>query len=533
MHIFSELLTSPLVTLFLILALGVFIGQISVRGITLDISAIILVAIIFGHFGFSVPSILQELGLVLFIYSIGVQAGPGFISSLKSKGQKLALMATVSLIVTAVAAAGVAYLMGMNSAMAAGIFTGALSSAPGLAAANEASGSSLVSIGYSITYPAGILGVILLTKFTPNIMRVNIKEEEKRYKAEQSSDFPEIFGRFFVVENRNIIGQTIGSLGIRSMTGANISRIMTKGVASTPASGTVLHEGDRIKAVGTAEALRKMSLLIGRETDEEIPLTSNYDVRKVLVSNKNVVNRQFADLGFFEQYGATAARIRRSGIDLTPDRHTKIKMGDVITISAPKEQFEHIALLFGDSRKKLDEFNVLPIALTILVGVLIGKFSFPFSGVRFGLGLTGGVLISSLFFSYLGRTGPVVWNISGNTNQFIRKLGLMLFLASVGTKAGSTFAATFSTYGWTLILIGLGITIVPMVICVVMGRWLFGMNALTLLGGLTGSMTSTSALSAIESLSETDAAQAAYATAYPIALVWMIILSQLIVGLPF
>ncbi len=311
----SELIASPLVTLFLIIAAGVFIGQISVRGITLDISAIILVAIIFGHFGFSVPPILQQLGLVLFIYSIGVQAGPGFISSLKSKGQKLAVMATVSLIITAITAALLAHWMGMDSAMAAGIFTGAMSSAPGLAAAIESSGSPLVSIGYSITYPAGILGVILLTKFTPFLMRVNIKKEEERYIKEQVNDFPEIFGRHFEVSNPNIFNHTIGNLEIRSMTGANISRIMTKGMASTPASDTVLHEGDLIKGVGTEEALRKMRLLIGNETTVEIPLTSNYDVRKVLVSNKKAVNKQFAELALFEQYGATAARIRRSGID--------------------------------------------------------------------------------------------------------------------------------------------------------------------------------------------------------------------------
>jgi len=218
---------------------------------------------------------------------------------------------------------------------------------------------------------------------------------------------------------------------------------------------------------------------------------------------------------------------------LTPDKRTKIKLGDVITISAPKEQFEHIAELFGDSHKKLEEFNVLPIALTILIGVLIGKISFPIYGLEISLGLTGGVLMASLFFSYLGRTGPIIWNISGNTNQLIRKLGLMFFLASVGTKAGSTFIETFSTYGWTLILVGLTITTTPMIVCIVMGRWIYKMNALTLLGGLTGSMTSTPALSAIESLSETDAAQAAYATAYPIALVWMIILSQVIVNFVF
>jgi len=527
----QELLNSPIVTLFLILAIGIIVGQISIKGISLDISAIILVAIVFGHFGFSVPPILQDLGLLLFIYSIGVQAGPGFLSSMKSQGRVLLSLATLALSAAAIMAGTLSYLYGLEPAFAAGVFTGAITSAPGLAVALESSHSPLASIGYSVTYPAGILGVILITKFMPNILRMDVKEEEKRYRATQQSEYPEIFGRYFKVSNQNIFDKTIGDLAVRNMTGGNITRHMHDGIATTPSSNTVLQENDIIKAVGTEDAIRKMTLLIGQETDEKIPLSRNYDVRRILVSNKKVVNASFGELGIFERYNATAARLRRSGIDLTPTKHTKIKLGDVITVSAPSEQIVRVCQLFGDSPKKLDEFNILPVALTILIGILLGKITVPVGSISFSLGLTGGVLAMSLLLSYIGRTGPIVWNISGNTNQLLRKIGLMLFLASVGTSAGATFAGTFMEYGFVLILIGFIVTITPMALCVIAGKFILKLNLLTLLGGLTGSMTSTPALSAVEGISETDAIQSAYATVYPIALVVMIVLSQLLVSI--
>jgi putative transport protein len=522
----DALLSAPIVTLFVILAAGIVVGKLSIYGFSLGISAIILVAVFFGHLGYSVPPFLQELGLILFIYSIGVQAGPGFLGTLKSKGQPLALLALVSLGGAAAAAFFLGNYFGIDKNLTAGIFTGAITSAPGLAVAIESSQSPLVSIGYTITYPAGILLVILLTKLAPVILKVNIGKEEAAYLLEQHKDYPEILSRHFVVTNPNVQGQTIGSLAVRTMTGCNISRIMSGGLAQTPTSGTVLIGGDIIKAVGTEESLRKMQMLIGAPTSTEIPLTSSYDVRKILVSDKRTVNMRLDELGIFEKHNATAARIRRSGIDITPTSHTRIKLGDVITVSAPSEEMPHVSKLFGDSRKKLEEFDVLPIALTILLGILVGQIHIPFMGMSFGLGLTGGVLIASLFLSYIGRTGPIVWNVSGNTNQFLRKLGLMLFLAAVGTNAGGSFAGTFLIYGWQVIFTGIAVTVTPILLCLIIGSFMLKLNMLTLLGGLAGCMTSTPALSAIESVSETDAVQSAYATVYPIALVIMIVLSQ-------
>lgn len=515
----------------MIIAIGISIGRISVKGVSLGMSAIILVALVFGHYGYSVPEIFQEVGLMLFIYSIGIQAGPGFINSFKTRGIQLSLIASISLVSAAAIVVGLGQIIGIGYDMSAGIFTGAITSAPGLAVAIEASHSPEVSIGYGVAYPVGILGVIIFSKFSANIFRINLKKEENQYIQSQQKGYPEILGRFFKVANANIFNKTVGELKIRTMTGANVSRILSNNDASIPTSDTVLREGDTIKAVGTNAELEKIILLIGPETNEEFELSSQFVVRRILVSNKEVYNKSLAELGILEKFNTTAARVRRSGIDLVPNKHTRIKLGDKITVVSPADQIQEVCKLFGDSSKSLREFDVLPIAITILIGVIIGKITLPLGSLNISLGLTGGVLAASLLLSNIGKTGPLLWNISGTVNQFLRNLGLMFFLAAVGTKAGSTFISTFNEHGFSLILIGAAATFIPMVLCVVISRYILKMNFLVVMGGLTGSMTSTPALSAVESLSKTDAAQSTYATVYPVALVIMIVLSQAIASL--
>jgi len=514
----------------MIIAIGISVGRISVKGVSLGMSAIILVALVFGHFGYSVPKIFQEVGLMLFIYSIGIQAGPGFVNSFKTKGVHLSLIAVISLASAAAVVTILSYYAGIEFDMIAGLFAGSITSAPGLAVAIEASHSPAVSIGYGVAYPVGILGVILFSKFSASIFKIKLKKEEEAYLESQQKGYPAIYGRFFKVANANIFNRSVGELKIRTMTGANISRISSGGHAEIPTSDTILREGDVIKAVGTEAELAKITLLIGPASSEEFELSSKNVVRRILVSNKAVYNKSLAELGLLEKYNTTAARVRRSGIDLTPNKHTRIKLGDKITVVSPVDQFEEVCKLLGNSSKTLREFDVLPIAITILIGVVIGRLSLPLGSMNVSLGLTGGVLVASLFLSNVGKTGPIVWNISGTVNQFLRNLGLMFFLAAVGTKAGSTFVDTFNNHGVLLILIGAAGTFLPMVLCVVIARYVMKMNFLTVMGGLTGSMTSTPALSAIESMSKTDAAQSAYATVYPVALVIMIVLSQLIVS---
>jgi putative transport protein len=523
-----EIFSNSYFALFVIIALGYLVGRVKIKGLSLDVSAIIFVALIFGHYGVVIPRDFQNLGLVLFIFTIGVQAGPGFFESFKKDGRKLALFATLLIFAAAllslVAVAG----FGIDKNIAIGLLTGALTSTPGLAAAIDYTNSPLASIGYGVAYPFGVIGVIVFVRLMPKLFGKKMKDAETEYNSEIYKDFPEIVKKNFVVENENIAGKTIGELRIRQMTQAVISRVMRNETAFAPTPSTVLNEGDIIKAVGTPESLDSMRLLIGPETDIEIPLDPQYDVRTVLVSNKEVINKSLGQLNLLATYGATVTRIRRAGIDISPTPNSKLQMGDKLIVASSKANMPDVARIFGDDDKRLSDTDLLPVSIGIILGVLVGLIHISFSNFDFSFGLTGGVLLVALVLSRIGRTGPLIWTMSGAANNLLRQLGLILFLAAVGTSAGAEIVGTFQQYGIELFAWGAVITIIPMFLALYAGKYLFKMNLLSLFGAITGGMTSTPGLAAADSMTDTNAHSIAYATVYPVAMVLLIVVVQLL-----
>jgi len=522
-------LTTDYAAFFIIVALGIALGRIKIKGISLDISAIIFVALVFGHFGISMPKIFQPLGLILFMFSVGIQAGPGFFEAFRSKGKQLILLALIILSSGVLTTLALRFIFNIDAAIATGLYTGSITSTSGLAAAIESTNSPLASIGFGLAYPFGVIGVILFARLSPRFFHVDIQKQEADYEKEVYAEHPQLANKNFLVENKNVISQSLKELKIRTITQTNISKILRNGIPITPKPETELFEHDIIRACGTEEDLQKLTYLIGPETDEKIPESKQYVVRKFLVSNKRYISKSFGEIGLLHHYNATVTSIRRSGIDITPTANSRLRFGDKLTISAPYENMSKIGGVLGDSREKLNEIDFLPIAIGVLIGILIGQIPIPLpNGMDFRLGLTGGVLISALVLSKIGKTGSIVWNISGTANQFLRKLGLIFFLATVGTEAGHNLVETIQENGVKLIAMGAIISLVPMFIAVLVGSKIFKLNFLTLLGALTGSMTSTPALSAIEPLTKTNAPQVAYATVYPFALVLIIIASQIL-----
>uniref|UniRef100_UPI003217C015 aspartate:alanine exchanger family transporter n=1 Tax=uncultured Draconibacterium sp. TaxID=1573823 RepID=UPI003217C015 len=523
-----ELLTNSYFALFLIVALGFIVGRIKVFGLSLDVSAVIFVALVFGHYGIVIPLDFQYLGLVLFIFTIGIQAGPGFFESFKKEGRQLASFASLLILIAGIVTVVIISVFRIDTNIAVGLLTGALTSTPGLAAAIDYTGSPLASIGYGVGYPFGVIGVILFIRFLPKILGTSVKQAEDDYSSKLKEEFPEILRRNFIVENENVIGKSIGELRIRFMTKAVVSRVVHNGKAITPTPGLVLHKGDLIKAVGTEEALHNVELLIGPVTDEEIALDPKYDVRSVLVTNKEVVNITVGKLNLLHTYNATITRIRRSGINISPSPNSKLQFGDKLVIASSKANMEMVAKIFGDDQKRLSDTDILPVALGIILGVLVGKISINLGSFSFSAGLTGGVLIVALVLSRIGKTGPVLWTMTGAANQLVRQLGLILFLAAVGTGAGAKIVETFNEYGIELFLYGAALTILPMLIAGLAGKLIFKMNILSLMGALSGSMTSTPGLAAADSMTDTNAHSIAYATVYPVAMVLLIVFVQLI-----
>ena len=523
-----ELLSASYFAFFLIVALGFVLGRIKVFGLSLDISAVIFVALVFGHFGVSMPSDFQQLGLVLFIFTIGIQAGPGFFESFKKEGRQLAVFATIIILLSAFLTIGAIYAFDIDKNIAIGLFTGALTSTPGLAAAIDQTGSPLASIGYGVGYPFGVIGVILFIRFLPKILGISLKKAEQEHQSKIHEEFPDVMPMNFRVENENVFGKSIDELRIRYMTKAVVSRVLHEGLAVTPKRETRLYKGDLIRAVGTAGALKNVELLIGPPSEVEIPLDPNYDVRSVLVTNKEVVNKTLGQINLLQTYGATITRIRRSGIDISPTPDSRLQFGDKLIVASNKANMELVAKIFGDDKKRLSDTDMLPVALGIILGVIAGKINFTIGNFSFSPGLTGGVLIVALVLSRIGKTGPVIWTMSSSANQLLRQLGLIFFLASVGTEAGADIMNTFEKYGLRLFLFGGLITLLPMVVAAYAGKWFFNMNLLTMLGAISGSMTSTPGLAAADSMTDTNAHSIAYATVYPLAMVLLIVVVQFI-----
>lgn len=524
-----DLLQSSYFSIFLIVALGFMLGRIKVMGLSLDVSAVIFIALAFGHWGVTIPKALGNFGLVLFIFTIGIQAGPGFFHSFRSKGKTLILITLLIIASACLTGIGMKYAFNIDTPSLVGLIAGSLTSTPGLAVAIDSTQSPLASIAYGIAYPFGVIGVILFVKLLPKILRIDLEQEARQLEKERRSNFPELNTCLFKVTNASIINRTLAQLNIRAMTGAVISRIKRGDEIMMPAAHTQLLSNDCVQAVGSEEALNNLAVMLGSREEGELPLEHTQSIESLLLTNKEMINKQIGDLNLQRNFGCTVTRIRRSGIDISPSPDLALKFGDKLMVVGEKEGIQGVARLLGNDAKRLSDTDFFPIAMGIVLGVLFGKLNISFGGgMSFSPGLTGGVLMMALFLSAIGKTGPILWSMSGPANQLLRQLGLLLFLAEVGTSAGKNLVATFQESGFTLFAVGAAITLVPMLIAAFVGKLVFKISTLDLLGTITGGMTSTPGLAAADSMTDSNIPGVAYATVYPIAMVFLILFIQVI-----
>jgi putative transport protein len=378
-----------------------------------------------------------------------------------------------------------------------------------------------------------VIGVIVFVKLIPRLLNIDITQENTRVENQELNSFPSIQNAHFVVDNSSVDGKSLSDLMVRSMTGATISRIQHNDVCFTPSQKTVIHIGDIIKAVGTAKALDKVEMLIGKRVNKEISLSDNYSVEQVLVSNRALVNMPLSDLSLHQSFNAVVTRVRRSGIDIAPSPSLLIKFGDKLTVACQKDNLPSLSKLLGNNDKILSDTDFLPISLGIVFGILLGYLEISFHGqFSLGLGLSGGILIMAIILSGIGKTGPIVWTMSGSANQLLRQLGLLFFLAGVGTRAGGHLIETIVSSGPMLLIVGFAITVLPMAIALLANKYFFKLNLFELLGTITGGMTSTPGLAACDSLTSSNAPGKAYAAVYPIAMVVLIIFVQILIRIP-
>lgn len=361
------------------------------------------------------------------------------------------------------------------------------------------------------------------------MLHVDLEQEARRLEKERRSQFPELGTCLFKVTNPTAIGRTLMQLNIRVMTGAVISRLKRGEEIIIPKAHTMLEEGDYVQAVGSEDSLNNLALMLGTREEGELPLTHTQSIESLLLTKKDMVGKQLCDLNLQRNFGCTVTRVRRSGIDLSPSPDLELRFGDKLMIVGEKEGIQAVARLIGNDVKKLSDTDFFPIAMGIVLGVLFGKLNISFGGgVSFSPGLTGGILMMALFLSAIGKTGPIIWSMSGPANQLLRQLGLLLFLAEVGTSAGKTLVSTFQESGFLLFGVGATITLVPMLLAALVGRLVFKISMLDLLGTITGGMTSTPGLAAADSMTDSNIPGVAYATVYPIAMVFLILFIQVI-----
>jgi len=516
--------------LLIIIVTGLLLGSITIKNISLEISGILFTSLFFGHLGFKISEDFLNFGLVLFVFTVGMQAGPGFFDSFKKNGRQFFLLTAIVIILTAVVSYVLKIILNIDKNVNVGIFAGALTSSPGLAAATDASDSPLTSIAYGIAYPIGLVGVIIAVNIFPKLFKINFKKEEELYLATLKDDNPEIFGRTFKITNPNIESKSLKEIQLRQITNCTASRVLYNNEALIPTPDTILHFESYIRLVGNEDDLKKAELIFGKPIEMEIPLPQKYDIRWCVVTNQKIINKTYKSINLALTYNANIVRLRRSGIDISPTPSTYFKFGDKIMIAGEKSGVEEVAKLVGNNDKILSETDVLPIFLGLIIGIFFGKISIPFFGLfNFSLGYTGGALFAGLLLSKIGKTGPILWTMSAPANRLLRKIGLMLFLAVVGTKAGENLIETISNQGITIIWLSVVLTFFPIIIGIFIGKIFMKMNFLTLLGLITGIMTSTPGLGAVQAKSESNAGPVAYATVYPFALVLVIICAQLLV----
>ena len=387
---FTDLLNSSYFALFLIVALGFMLGRIKIKGLSLDVSAVIFIALLFGHFGVIIPKELGNFGLVLFIFTIGIQAGPGFFDSFRSKGKTLIIITLLIICSAALTAVGLKYAFDIDTPSVVGLIAGALTSTPGLAVAIDSTHSPLASIAYGIAYPFGVIGVILFVKLLPRIMRIDLDKEARRLEKERRSQFPELTTCLFRVTNPAVFDRSLMQINARAMTGAVISRHKHNEQIAIPTAQTILHEGDYIQAVGSEEALNQLAVLVGEREEGELPLVDMQEIESLLLTKKDMINKQLGDLNLMKNFGCTVTRIRRSGIDLSPSP-TSPEIRRQLMVVGEKDGIKGVARLLGNDTKQLSDTDFFPIALGIVLGVLFGKLNISFSdSLSFSPGLTGG-----------------------------------------------------------------------------------------------------------------------------------------------
>ncbi|MCF7789715.1 MAG: putative transporter [Prosthecobacter sp.] len=528
---------------------GIGLGNIRVRGVKFGTAGVLFVGLAASHFGLrpetEVAHFLKEFGLVLFVFALGMQMGPGFFASLRRQGRMLNAYAALLVVLGAVVALAGGWMLDMPLPAVAGLFAGATTNTPALGAAQQAlatahAGPELVTLpalSYSAAYPLAIVGIILSLIVLRAFFKVDVTEEAELFRREQGADTEPLQRMNLRVENPNLEGVSISSVPGIQETSVIISRhrpaLGGEVTAATPE--TKLHVGDVIMAVGTQKHLDQFRLVIGSVSPENLmKAPGRITYRRVVLTNKKLLGKRVRELGLDHFHGIAVTRVSRGDLIFTALPDLRLQFGDMLQLVGDDESLNAATQRLGNAVEMLQETKFAAIFAGILLGVLLGLYPIHIDGLPapVRLGLAGGPLIVAILMSHLGRLGPMVMHMPINANRALRELGIILFLANVGLLSGEHFAATvFSVQGLQWVLLGVIVTILPLLIVGYIARKFHRVNFMTLCGLLSGGMTDPPALAFATTLARCDSPAVAYATVYPLTMLLRIVAAQVIAQL--
>ena len=531
------------------IALGLNLSRIKVAGVSLGVTWILFVGIILGHFGMVLDPVtshfVKEFGLILFIYSIGLEVGPGFFSSFRKGGVTYNMLATAIVLLGGVTAYAIHLITGESLFAMIGVLYGAVTNTPGLGAAqqtfsdvHEGVSNSMFAQGYAMAYPLGVVGIILTIVMLKKIFRIDLEEEQKTYREHSLNYAAQVQGATIEVTNEGVNGKTMAELS--KIAGREIvaSRLMHRFSHDVELveGQTKLRIGDRLYIVASPTDLDALTVILGRKIDMdekqwEKQKGNELVSERLVVTNPKLNGRRLGDLGLRNQFDITLTRVKRAGVDMVASPMLILQLGDRVTVVGEKKNVENVKSLIGDSVKRLDQPQLTSIFLGIALGVLLGSLPIFFPGmpVPVKLGMAGGPLIVSILMARFGPQLKIVTYTTSSAKLLMREIGICLFLAAVGIGAGDGFVDTVMNGGYMWVLYGFLITVIPLIIVGVIARVFCKLTYFTIAGLIAGSTTDPPALAYSNSICGTDQASVAYSTVYPLTMFLRVLCAQVLV----
>ncbi len=532
---------NPLFTLFLIAAIGYPLGRIKIRGSSLGVAAVLFVGLAVGALdaNLKLPEVIYQLGLVMFVYTIGLSSGPSFFDSLRRKGLRYNLLIVAMLIFGALLAVAAHFALNLSPGLTTGIFSGSFTNTPALASAldyiknsaPQAKLDQLLSepvIGYSVTYPMGIISALLAIGLMQRWFKVDYKAEAKTVpQLELGSN---IQNRTVRVTHPEATSIAIGELAQQYH--VIFGRLQHQDHLTLSNSEDYFNVGDLVSVIGSEDQLDAVTNFLGEMHTHQLEYDRNeIDFRRVFVSNPGVAGHRVQDLNIYQKFGALATRVRRGDSDFLPQEDTVLQLGDRIRVVAPRAQMDSVTHFFGDSYRMLSEIDFLTFSFGLALGLLLGVIPFPLpGGITIKLGAAGGPLLVAMVLGTLGRTGPLVWNLPYSANLTLRQVGFILFLAGIGTRSGYAFLTTFTQgNGLSIFLVGALITFTVSVGMLWIGHKLLKIPMGMAIGMLGGLQTQPAVLGFTLEQADNELPNIGYAAVYPMAIIVKIILAQVLV----